>query len=130
MTPGAPFRRLILGCALFVALVSAFDLVVLVAHRDAVEAQTAALIGAVLALVAVIAIVVLAATGQRYSQRMRQILAGDYLVRWHYAQGEWQQFVIQERSRSTRIALVFLPLMLGSAALLALLSQVAHDLFL
>ncbi len=46
MTPGAPFRRLILGCALFVALVSAFDLVVLVAHRDAVEAQTAALIGA------------------------------------------------------------------------------------
>jgi hypothetical protein len=45
MTPGAPFRRVILGCALFVALVAAFDLVVLVAHRDAVEAQTAALIG-------------------------------------------------------------------------------------
>src|SRR5260221_1128124 len=85
MTPGAPFRRLILGCALFVALVSALDFVVLLAHREAVEAQTAALIGAVLALVAVIAIVVLAATGQRYSQRMRQILAGDYLVRWHYA---------------------------------------------
>jgi hypothetical protein len=127
MISGAPFRRLILGCALFVALVVAFDLVVLVAHRDAVEALTAALIGAALALAAVITIVVLVVTGQRRSQLTRQILAGDYLVRWHYAQGEWQQFVSQERTRSIRAALLFFPIVLACAALLALLSRVSRD---
>ncbi len=122
MVDGNPFRGLIRGGVLFVLLVVAcvaFDVVVLVRHSNAAWALPAAVIGAVQALAT-----------HRYRQRSRQLLAGDYLVRWHDAQGEWQQFVIQEHSRSTRIALVFLSLMLGSAALLALLNQVAHDPFL
>jgi uncharacterized membrane protein (DUF485 family) len=127
---GNPFRGLIRGCVLVLMLAVAFDLVVLVGYRAAAWARPAALIGAALALAAGVALLALVVTGQCYSQRSRQLLAGDYLVRWHYAQGEWQQFVTQERTRSTRIALVFLPLMLGIAALLALLSQVSHDPFL
>lgn len=133
MVDGNPFRGLIRGGVLFVLLVVAcvaFDVVVLVRHSNAAWALPAAVIGAVQALAAGVAILALVVTSHRYRQRSRQLLAGDYLVRWHDAQGEWQQFVIQEHSRSTRIALVFLSLMLGSAALLALLNQVAHDPFL
>jgi hypothetical protein len=125
-----PFRGLIRGCVYFVLLVVAFvafDLVVLVGHPDAAWALPAALAGAGLALAAVIAIIAMVVAGQRRSHLTRQLLAGDYLVRWHYAQGEWQQFVTQERTRSTRIALIFLPFVLGFAALLALLSHVWDD---
>jgi hypothetical protein len=124
---GNPFRGLIVGCALFVLLVVVFDLVVLLGHPAAALALPAALIGAGLALAGVLAIVVMVVTGQRRSQRTRQLLAGDYLARWHYAQGEWQRFVAQERTRSTRGALVLFPLALGVAALLALLSHVSGD---
>jgi hypothetical protein len=127
MATDNPFRKLIIGFSLFVALVVAFDLVVVVAHLDTGVVLTAALIGAVLALAAVIAILALLVTGRRYRQCTRQILAGDYLVRWHYAQGEWRQFVIQERARSIRAALLFFPITLAGAALLALLSHVLGD---
>ena len=61
-----------------------------------------ALIGAVAALVAVTTIVAIVATLRRYHQRTRQIVAGEYLVRWDYTQGEWEQFVTLERRRSLR----------------------------
>ncbi len=58
------FRGLIRGCALVVALVVAFDLVILVAHPDAIAVLPAVLIGAALALAAVIAIIAMIVTGR------------------------------------------------------------------
>jgi hypothetical protein len=130
MTSNVPFQGFIIGCSFFVALVIAFDLIVFVGYFDTAEARAAALIGAALALAAVIAIVALLVTGRRYNQRTRQILAGDYLVRWHYARGEWCRFITQERTRTIRGALLFLPITLACAALLALLSSVVGDPFL
>jgi hypothetical protein len=86
-----------------------------------------ALIGVVPALAAVTAIVAIVATVRRYHQRARQIMAGDYLVRWDYTQGEWEQFVALEHRRSLRVSLLFLPLTLGLAALLLLFSRVLDD---
>jgi uncharacterized membrane protein (DUF485 family) len=122
--PANPFRRFILSLSLFVMLVVACDLVVLVAHIKTREVVTAALISAALAFAAMITLVVLVVTGRRFSERMQQILAGNYLVRWHYAQGEWRQFVTQERTRTIRASLLFLPLTLALVVLLILLSPV------
>jgi hypothetical protein len=127
MEAGNPFRWLIVACSLFVVLVVAFDLFVLVGHLDVAVAQPAALIGSALALAAVAGIIVMVVTGRRRSQRTRQMLAGDYLIRWHYAQGEWQRFVAQERTLTTCAALVLFPLVLGFAALLVLLSHLWGD---
>jgi uncharacterized membrane protein (DUF485 family) len=124
MAAGNPFRKLILGMSLFLVLVVAFDVIVLVVRTHDIEVLPAELIGGALALVCLVTIAALAVTGRRYKQYTRRILAGDYLVRWHYAQGEWQQFVMQERTRSIRAALIFFPLTLVLAVLLALLSRV------
>jgi len=124
MTAGNPFRRLILGMSAFLVLVAAFEVIVLTGHLQIVEELPAALIGATLAVVSLVAIAALVVNGRRYNQRTCQILAGDYLVRWQYTQGEWYQFVMQERSRSIRASLIFLPLTLAFILLIAWLSQV------
>lgn len=80
-------------------------------------------------IVATVATVAMAVTGQRYNERARQIIAGDYLVRWTYAQGEWRQFVDQERTRAIRTSCLFLPL-LALAALLALVGAATGDSFI
>jgi uncharacterized membrane protein (DUF485 family) len=124
MITGNPYRRIILGMSLFFLLVVAFDVIVLVLRPTQLEALPAAVIGAALALVGLVTIVALVITGGRYNQYTHRILAGDYLVRWHYTQGEWQQFVMQERIRSIRAALIFLPLTLVFVVLIVLLSRV------
>jgi hypothetical protein len=48
-------------------------------------------------------------------------------VRWHYAQGEWQQFVTQERARTIRVSWRFLLVLLAFAASLALFSALLGD---
>jgi uncharacterized membrane protein (DUF485 family) len=124
MAAGNPFCRLILGMSVFLVLVVAFEVTVLTVHLQTVEELPAVLIGAGLTLVCLVAIPALVVTGRRYNQRTRRILAGDYVVRWQYAQGEWQQFVMQERTRSIRASLIFLPLTLALVVLIAWLSQV------
>jgi hypothetical protein len=124
MAAGSPFRRLIMGMSVFLVLVVAFEVIVLTVHLHSAEELPAALIGAALTVVSLVAIVALAVTERRYNQRTRQILAGDYLVRWQYTQGEWYQFVMQERTRSIRASLIFLPLTLAFVVLIAWLSQV------
>jgi hypothetical protein len=51
-------------------------------------------------------------------------------VRWRYAYGEWRQFVMQERTRTIRAALLLFPVLLACVALLALLSHSWDDPFL
>jgi hypothetical protein len=130
MTSDVPFQGLLMGCSFFVGLVVAFDLFVFVGYFDTDEARAAALIGAALALVALITIVALLVAGRRSLRRMRQIVGGDYLVRWRYAHGEWRQFVLQERARAIRAALLLFPILLACIALLALLSDSWGDPFL
>jgi hypothetical protein len=130
MTSRVPFEGLLIGCSFFVGLVVAFDLFVLVGDLDCAAALPAAFIGAALALAAMITLGALLVAGRRSLQRMRAILAGNYLVRWRYNQGEWRQFILQEGARSIRGALLFLPISLLCAALLALLSAVFGDPFL
>jgi|GEM_PF-6706414 len=130
MTSDVPFQGLLIGCSLFVALVVAFDLLVFVGYLDTDEAWAAALIGAALALAALLTMGALLVVGRRSLQRMRQILGGDYLVRWRYAHGEWRQFITQERARTIRAALLLFPILLACVALLALLSQLWSDPFL
>jgi uncharacterized membrane protein YhaH (DUF805 family) len=68
-----------------IVLVPTFDSATLVARSLTSRTLSDALIGTVVALVAVAAIVaIVAITVRRYRRRARQILAGDYLVRWHY----------------------------------------------
>jgi uncharacterized membrane protein (DUF485 family) len=124
MAAGNPFHRLILGMSVFLVLVVAFEVIVLTNHLQTVEELPTALIGAALTVVSLVAIVAMVVTGRRYNHRTRRILAGDYLVKWQYARGEWYQFVMQERTRSIRASLLFLPLTLAFVALIAWLSQV------
>ena len=130
MTSDIPFQGPLMGCAFFVGFVAAFDLLVFVGYLDTDEAQTAALTGAALALIALITIVALLVAGRRSVQRMRQIVGGDYLVRWRYPHGEWRQFIMQERTRTIHAALLLFPILLACVALLALLSHSWGDPFL
>ena len=130
MTSDVPFQGPLIGCAFFVGLVVAFDLFVFVGYLETDEAWAAALTGAALGLVALITIVALLVAGRRSLQRRRQILGGDYLVRWRYAHGEWRQFVLQERARAIRVAVLLFPILLACVALLALLSHSWGDPFL
>jgi hypothetical protein len=130
MTSDVPFQGPLIGCAFFVGLVVAFDLLVFVGYLHSDEAQTAAITGAALALIALITIVALLVAGRRSLQRMRQIVGGDYLVRWRYAHGEWRQFVMQERTRAIHAALLLFPVLLVCVALVALLSHSWGDPFL
>jgi hypothetical protein len=130
MTSDVPFQGPLIGCAFIVGLVVAFDLFVFVGYLDTAEAQTAAITGAALALIALITMVALLVAGRRSLQRMRQIVGGDYLVRWRYAYGEWRQFVMQERTRTIRAALLLFPVLLAFVALLAVLSHSWDDPFL
>ncbi len=122
-----PFRGLVRALAAFILLVAAAELVIVVAHPGGTALLTAEVIGVVLALAALVALALLAATGRRYGERARQMLAGDYLMQWHYARGEWAQFVARERAITVGVAVIFLPLTLGCAAIVFVLSQIMRD---
>jgi hypothetical protein len=122
-----PFRGLIRAGVVFILLVVAVELVIFAAHPGAGVAFPAALLGGLLALIALVITVLLGITGRRYQDHARQILAGDYIARWHYARGEWSQYVLRERAITIWVALIFLPITLGIAGVIFLVSRATHD---
>jgi hypothetical protein len=122
-----PFRGLIRAGVVFILLVAAVEAMIFAVRPSAIVLLPAALLGALLTLAALALVVLLAVVGRRYGERARQILAGDYLARWHYAHGEWARFVTRERAITVRVALILLPVTLGIAVAIFLVSRATHD---